>query len=238
MATNTLVFFPDRFTDPAARRFAEAVAAGKVDVALAAAREAPGGVNTVGRNGATGLIMAVERHDHAMVDALLKAHADPNGAPGLAPLNKASAIHDLPMVKALLAAGADPNGTADGQTSLHVAGLMGDVPVAQALLDAGGDINSADEVGTTPLLTAAGTDHWQMAAFLLDHGASPWAEAGGATVAGLAADSRILPNNPDGKALPQVIERIKAAGYSWPPPPASQIRALKAEGKWPPPGKH
>ncbi|MDZ5645700.1 ankyrin repeat domain-containing protein [Nitrospirillum sp. BR 11828] len=238
MATNPLVFFPDRFSDPAARRFAEAVAAGKVDAALAAAADAPGGVNTVGRDGATGLIMAVERHDQAMVNALLKAHANPNGAQGLAPLNKAAAIFDLPMVKLLLAAGADPNATADGQTPLHVAGLMGDIPVAQSLLNAGGDVNAADEVGDTPLLTAAATDHWQMVAFLLDHGASPWAEAGGATVAGLAADSRILPNNPDGKALPEVIEKIKAAGLAWPPPPASQVRKLKEEGKWPPPGKH
>lgn len=238
MATNPLVFFPDRFSDPAARRFAEAIAAGKVDAALAAARDAPGGVNTVGRDGVTGLMMAVERHDQAMAQALLKAGANPNGAPGLAPLHTAAGIHDLPMVKLLLAAGADPNATLDDQTPLYVAGLMGDVPVAQALLDAGADISKADELGNTPLLTAAGTDHWRTVAFLLDHGASFWADAGGMTVADFATASRILPNNPDGEALPQVIGRLKAAGYPWPPPNVAQVRALKAEGKWPPPGKH
>ncbi|MEA1673577.1 ankyrin repeat domain-containing protein [Nitrospirillum sp. BR 11163] len=237
MATNTLVFFPDRFTDPSARRFAEAVAAGKVDAALAAAHDAPGGVNTVGRDGATGLLMAVERHNLAMVDALLKAGANPDGAPDRAPLHLAVSVRDLTMVKRLLAAHADPNATMGTETPLYMAGVMGEIPAAQALLDAGADINKADEVGKTPILAAAAADNWQTVAFLLDHDVSLWADADGMTVAQFAQNSRILPNNPNGEALPRVIERFRAAGYPWPPPNVAQVRALKEEGKWPPPGK-
>lgn len=231
---NVLVYFPEQFGDPAARRFAEAVAAGDVRVALEAATEAPGGVNSVGADGVTGLLMAVERRDHAMVRALLQAGAAPNGAPQRAPLHKAVGTGDAAMVTLLLQAGADPDATMGSESALHNAARMGDVALVRALINAGASIDHADEIGGTPILAAASTDHWQAVLVLLEQGADLWRDLNGITVADLAVDSRIQPNNPDGQALPILVARIKAAGYPWPPPSVAAVRALKREGQWPP----
>lgn len=235
---NVLVFFPENFSDPAARRFAEAVADGDVRAALEAAPAAPGGVNTVGSNGATGLMMAVERRDHAMAQALMEAGADPNGAPGHAPLHKAVGTNDAGLLSLLLRAGADPDALLGSESALHNAARMGNVEMATLLLEAGATVDKPDEIGGTPILAAASTDHWQTVILLLERGASPWIDLNGITVADLASDSRIQPNNPDGKALPVLVERLKTIGYPWPPPSVAAVRALKREGKWPPPGRN
>ena len=228
--------FPDRFADPAAHNAAQAVASGDQAAALAAIRQAPGGANTPGAEGATLLLMAVERRDHAMAAALLRAGAKADGAPGYAPLHSAVKNTDLDMVRLLLAAGAKPDATMEGETAMYEAALIGAQDAAGLLLGAGAGIDVPDEVGKTPVLVAASADNWAMVATLLDHGANPWLDAHGITVAAMAASSRILPNNPEGAALPVVIERLQKAGYPWPPPNVAAVRALKAQGKWPPAG--
>jgi len=52
--------------------------------------------------------------------------------------------------------------------------ISGSIPIAQRLLDAGADIN-AGEGGNTALHAAAGFGQLEMAQWLLDHGANPYA---------------------------------------------------------------
>ena len=169
--------FPDRFADPAAHNAAQAVASGDQAAALAAIRQAPGGANTPGAEGATLLLMAVERRDHAMAAALLRAGAKADGAPGYAPLHSAVKNTDLDMVRLLLAAGAKPDATMEGETAMYEAALIGAQDAAGLLLGAGAGIDVPDEVGKTPVLVAASADNWAMVATLLDHGANPWLDA-------------------------------------------------------------
>ncbi len=228
--------FPDRFADPAAHAAAEAVASGDVAAAMAAIRRAPGGANTTGADGATLLLMAVERRDHAMATDLLRAGAKPDGGPDAAPLHSAVKNTDLPMIRLLLAAGAKPDATMDGETAMYESALIGASDAAGLLLAAGATIDTPDEVGKTPILVAASAENWAMVAYLLDHGANPWRDAHGITVADFAATSRVLPNNPEGAALPIVIGRLRRAGCPWPPPSVTAVRAMKAQGQWPPAG--
>ena len=96
-------------------------------------------------------------------------------------------------------------------------------------------MDERDEIGNTAALIAASAEHWTMVAFLLDHKASAWAtDQAGVTIGGLAARSRLLPDSPEGRSLAAVVERLKAAGFPYPPPPASDIKMLAASGKWPP----
>ena len=226
---------PDDFTDPAARRFAAHVAAGEVAAALEAAKSLPQGVNVTGTKGASGLEIAVEHQDKPMIAALLAAGADPNGAPDTAPVAMAIRFDDLSIAGQLLAGGANPNGFMDQNSALQKAALLGATDAIELLLKAGANINQADELGETAILTAALTDNWATVDQLMDRGASIWASnRPGVTVALLASNSRVLPNHPEGAALPKVVARLRAAGASWPPPDARQVRALRDAGRWPP----
>ena len=124
----------------------------------------------------------------------------------------------------------------DSETALYEAALIGWTEGADILIQAGADIDLADQVGKTPVLVAASAENWPMVVFLLDHGASAFKDANGLTVGTLAASSRILPNNPQGAAVAQVIGQLKQAGSPWPPPNVKEVRALKAQGAWPPRG--
>ncbi|WP_029011945.1 ankyrin repeat domain-containing protein [Niveispirillum irakense] len=228
--------YPDYFEDTDAFVFAKAVARGDVSAALAAALRLPEGVNTVGREGVTALWLAADRYDYRMVKALLNAGADPDGGKGLPPLAKAAALEDIQMVKIFLGHGANPNKKKNTKPIIYTASMTGNIDIVNLLLLNGADIEAEDGVGTTPILSAAMLDRWQLVLFLMDRGASVWPASGGITVGLLAANSRILPSHPDGAVLPQVIERLKAKGFPWPPPKASEVRAMIERGQWPPPG--
>jgi ankyrin repeat protein len=107
---------------------------------------------------------------------------------------------------------------------------------AKLLLQYHANVNEPDSIGATAVETGADADNFRMVLTLLNHGASIWAtDNSGGTMAQSAFLSRLAPNNPEGQALAQVITRLKDAGYPWPPPNPKQVRALRAEGKWPPP---
>ncbi len=234
---NEIYFTPNSFVDPRARRFAEAVAQGRVEEAMRLAKALPAGVDTMAPDGVTALLIAVNHLDLPMIAALLQAGANPNGGAGRAPIALAVRAPDLAMAQMLLSAGADPNGRMDSKPALSGPAVIGDQKEAALLLQFHANPNLGDDLGSTPIMEAAAAQQWRFVLFMLEHGASPWASTTpGVTLATYASLSRINPASVEGKAWLQVIERLKAAGFPWPPPSPKEVVALRAEKKWPPPG--
>jgi hypothetical protein len=227
-------FNPDAFADGAPRRFATLVTEGRYEEAIAAAADLPAGVNTLGDQNETALLLAVERGRTDGARVLLEAGADPNGGADRAPLVIAVRLPELDAAKLLLSAGADPAGRLGGDTPLHRAAALGRQDAVEMLLSAGASVDQLDRRGTTPALAAAMPDRWRIVLHLLEQGAHlAFADPAGFTVGAVAAFSKLSPSAPDGPALQDVIKRWKDAGLPWPPPTPPQVRELKKTGGWP-----
>ncbi|HEX2033457.1 MAG TPA: ankyrin repeat domain-containing protein [Chloroflexota bacterium] len=119
----------------------------------------------------TPLIRAAERGELDVVELLLDAGADVDGACGCSagetPLWAAAAA-DYPQVVAyLLQRGADPNAPGPrGHTALHLAAMRGWAQLAQTLLAGGADPLRTDEAGNTPLDWALRKGHAELVALL------------------------------------------------------------------------
>ena len=106
--------------------------------------------------GGTALHLLVRRASAAVLNALLKAGADPE-APndyGETALHIAATHNrDLPVIKTLIEAGADPNEPGNlGYTPLHAAAESnGNPEVIKTLIEAGADPSARSERGATPL---------------------------------------------------------------------------------------
>jgi hypothetical protein len=121
------------------------------------------------RDGATPLIIASQEGYKEIVEYLLGAGANVNGANeilGTVPLGYAimfeeagTAQHDS-IVHTFLDAGANVNATTkDGGTPLMIAAGKGKDNIVRALLDKGADVNATTTEGESPLMLAEKGDH-------------------------------------------------------------------------------
>ena len=87
----------------------------------------------------------------------------------------------------------------------------------------------------TPILKAAMTHNWAMAEMLLEAGADPMVpDEFGITLPAVAARSRLKPESEEGQALARVRAILADQGLIALVFPPDQVRAMVAEGRWPP----
>ncbi|CAN5706718.1 hypothetical protein BH11PAT2_BH11PAT2_06150 [soil metagenome] len=111
----------------------------------------------------------------------------------------------------------------------------GDLEELEFLLKSGASPDTLDDIGNPPLVLAAATEQYRAANLLLDYRADIWkTDDFGLSAAAIAEDSRVLPDSIEGKARAIFIQRLKDAGYPWPPANPVEVMKLKSEGKWPP----
>lgn len=120
----------------------------------------------------TPLTYAIEQGNKSLVEALLKAGADPNAKSegGRAPLTLSM---DYPEIfQVLLDAKSNPNITNSmGQPALFVAIEQGALDKAEALIKAGADVNLKDSYGNSPLKYATDSGNTEIAELLKKNGA-------------------------------------------------------------------
>jgi ankyrin repeat protein len=152
---------------------------------------------------------AAEKHP-AVVQSLIQRGAD---------VNARSRVFDYTQL--MPKQGSVPmNYPRGGFTALLFAAREGDLASGRTLVNAKADVNLADPDGTTPLIEAIINFHFDFAAFLLDHGASPNAQDGKGRSALYAAvdmhtlDTSTRPNviPSDGLGSVDVIKALLAHG--------------------------
>jgi len=105
-----------------------------------------------------------------------------------------------------------------------------------AWLDAGGDIEARGFHRATPVLTAAIIDDWPMVLYLIERGARmDVADGRGFTLPYRASSTRVDPNGIFGPPLNAVRAHLAQAGLLSRVYAPVQVRAMVAEGRWPPP---
>src|SRR5688572_27023099 len=134
-------------------------------------------VNAPQGDGMTALHWAATNNQLDLVDALVKAKANPNAVTrngAYTPLHMASKEGHAAIVRRLLKAGANPKAlTTTGDVSaLHFAAGAGSADAVAALLDQGADVNARETVwGQTPLMFAAAYNRLDAVKVLLKRGA-------------------------------------------------------------------
>lgn len=159
------------------QRFLEAVRSGEMEDVRAGLSE---GVSTeaTSREGAPALLIAIERGEPAIVDALLVARADFDQTfvahLGMTPLMVAAQRGYDPLVGLLLARGAtvDARSTATHWTALMFASAAGKVDVVARLLASGASVRERDGNGLNALALAVQAHHGEVARMLRDAGAT------------------------------------------------------------------
>ena len=157
--------------------------------------EAGADPETAQPGGETALMTAARTGNADVVRQLLARGADVNATEewkGQTALMWAAAEDNAAAVKALIAGGADIGarsrvspGVAElgnrGFTAFTFAARAGAIGAAEVLLEAGASVNETLADGTSALILAVMSARYEMAAFLLDHGADPNAAGQGWT---------------------------------------------------------
>jgi len=181
------------------------------------------------------LTVAIASCDPALVSLLLVHGASPEGVlPGL-PLDLALRADDPELAFRLLKAGAHPNPKSHPTGPLRTAIELNSLGGTRMLLDFHADPNAAESNGRRPLHIALDTEHFRIAELLLDRGADPWAVDHGGANLGSAVTSPMVTNAPaEDAARQRLVARLVRLGWPNPVPGFSAVRALAAEGHWPP----
>jgi len=129
--------------------------------------------NVVDSNGDSPLVLALDKKNKTMVQALVSVGAQVKG-PIQYYLLLAVSNNDLEMVRLCLELGVDPN-TKDryGQTVLGNALYNGNKDVVRLLVAAGANINEKDSSGYSPLNRAVFAENLENVRFCLEFGADP-----------------------------------------------------------------
>ncbi len=149
--------------------------------------EAGADANSTQQGGESALMTAARTGNATVVQQLLARGADVNAREEWkeqTALMWAAAENNAAAVQALIAGGADiparsktSRGVNElgnrGFTAFTFAARAGAIDAAQALLEGGASVNDALADGTSALVLAVMSAHYEMAAFLLDHGADP-----------------------------------------------------------------
>ena len=93
---------------------------------------------------------------------------------GFTPLQYAAFFGQISVVELLLERGADANAVAENPMKvqpLHSAATIGSVEICRRLLEAGADVNGRQQLGYTPLMSAALRGNDLLVRLFLDHGA-------------------------------------------------------------------
>ena len=178
-------------------------ALGTTPLMLAAASGKPDAVKTLLDHGAdvnaresarrqTALMFAAALNRDAVIRLLASRGADLNATSKIVPINADIVDEDGNSIPAPSRTGATKRrGQAEGKvagmggmTALHYAAREGLMATAQALVESGVDVNKTNPVDkSTPLVIAISNGHYDVAKYLVDHGADPNIQ----TIDGLAA---------------------------------------------------
>lgn len=228
-------FTESEFPDPALRRAAQLVSEGHVQEAARLAQSVPAGINAVGPEDDTLLIVALKSGNSSSVKALLALGADPNIPTNRSPIAVAASTARIDAIQALLSDGARPNGASSQQSALWLAANNNRKDVVDLLLANGADIEQQDSDQFTPALASARVNRFLMTEYLLNRGASPFAASSHGFTIGYWAQESILPAHvEEGKGRAAVIAKLRRAGFPWPPPSPKEVVAAKAAHRWPP----
>lgn len=166
----------------------------------------------------TPLYSAIEQKNLPLVKALLDTGANPNLKTEAGDIPLASAIYEPEVLALMLAAGADPNiRNRHGESVLFYAIDNGTPDDVKALIAAGADVNLKSSDGQTPLQRADVQVKEEIAAHLIQHGATKSGEAGNKEITAEPASQTVVSTSLTGGTL---------AGF----PVISATRILKEGG--------
>jgi Ankyrin repeats (3 copies) len=142
------------------------------------------------------------------------------------------------IVLATLLVGGCMSSSDDNAKSVLVAVMYRDPGAVREAVRLNRGIEEKNPEGDTPLMIAVATGQYEIAEFLIAHGANIWATDNefGLTVGRYAEVAALTPDSEEGRARLRVIAALKAQGFPFPVPPQKEILKMVAANQWPPRG--